>query len=270
METVLMVVTVVALALAIGMSALAWRLLREDRLRSDARVEVLRAMATEPERADPRQPADQFLLLDDARRAEDEDEDEIDDGARRSAAPFVEAHSSRGFSIGRSSLAWLALAALVVGLAGGVSATYAFYGPTAAGLPFTSTARTRPLELVSLIHQAEADTFTVTGLVQNPRDGVDLRNVTAVVYLFDRSGSYFANGKAMLDVTDLSPGEASPFVVRIRNVGGVSRYRIGFQSETSGVIAHVDRRSSSPTSSAPTPEPSTPAAAMEPRSEGRP
>ena len=265
METVLMVVTVVALALAIGMSALAWRLLREDRLRSDARVEVLRAMATDPERADPREPADQFLLLDDERRAQDE----IDDSARRSAPALVEAHSSSGFSIGRSSLAWLALAALVVGLAGGVSATYAFYGPTAAGLPF-GTARARPLELLSLIHEADADTFTVTGLVQNPRDGVDLRNVTAVVYLFDRSGNYFATGKAMLDVTDLDPGETSPFVVRIPNSGGVSRYRIGFQSETSGVIAHINRRSSSPAAEAPTPEPSTPAPAKESHSEGRP
>ena len=49
METVLMVVTLVSLALAIGMSVLAWRLLREDRQRSDARSETLREMAAAPD-----------------------------------------------------------------------------------------------------------------------------------------------------------------------------------------------------------------------------
>src|SRR5581483_8613053 len=48
METLLMIVTVVALALAIGMSVLAWRLIRENRWRSAARAEALQAMAAEP------------------------------------------------------------------------------------------------------------------------------------------------------------------------------------------------------------------------------
>ena len=45
METVLMVVTLVALALAIGMSVIAWRLLRDDRQRSNVRADALREMA---------------------------------------------------------------------------------------------------------------------------------------------------------------------------------------------------------------------------------
>ena len=48
METVLMVVTLVSLTLAIGMSVLAWRLLREDRQRSDARGETLREIPSAP------------------------------------------------------------------------------------------------------------------------------------------------------------------------------------------------------------------------------
>ena len=47
METLLMTVTLVSLALAIGMAVLAWRLLREDRQRSAARAEALEAMAAE-------------------------------------------------------------------------------------------------------------------------------------------------------------------------------------------------------------------------------
>jgi hypothetical protein len=45
METLLVVVTIVALALAIGMSVLAWRLLRDDRQRAVARSEALRTAA---------------------------------------------------------------------------------------------------------------------------------------------------------------------------------------------------------------------------------
>src|ERR1041385_6361573 len=49
METVLMGVTIVALALAIGMAAIAWRLLRADQERAAARAETLLAMATGPD-----------------------------------------------------------------------------------------------------------------------------------------------------------------------------------------------------------------------------
>ena len=54
METLLMIVTVIALALAIGMSVLAWRLLRDNRLRSAARAEALQAMADEVGLREPR------------------------------------------------------------------------------------------------------------------------------------------------------------------------------------------------------------------------
>ena len=59
METVLMVVTLVSLVLAVGMSVVAWRLLRDDRQRSGARSDALREMAAaldvddEPEPENP-------------------------------------------------------------------------------------------------------------------------------------------------------------------------------------------------------------------------
>jgi hypothetical protein len=104
-----------------------------------------------------------------------------------------------------------------------------------------------PIELLSLRHAANNDgSFTVTGLVQNPYGGRVARHVIAVVYLFDRDGNYFASGKAALDFTALEPGEESPFVVHVRDVGRVSRYRVGFRSEEGGVVAHVDRRGQLP------------------------
>lgn len=47
METTLMIVTIIALALALGMSGLAWRLLRDNRHRTAARVQALQQLAEE-------------------------------------------------------------------------------------------------------------------------------------------------------------------------------------------------------------------------------
>ena len=49
MESMLLIVTLVALTLAVAMAGLAWKLLREDRRRAAARVEALVAGAEIPE-----------------------------------------------------------------------------------------------------------------------------------------------------------------------------------------------------------------------------
>ena len=150
---------------------------------------------------------------------------------------------------------WAALAAVAVIMAGAAGAVYALSRPQAVdAIPggrevasVSSPSGARPIELLSLRHAADSDgTFTVTGLVQNPIEGRAARRVIAVVYVFDRDGNYFASGKAALDFTALQPGEESPFVVHIPNVGRVSRYRVGFRSEEGGVVAHVDRRGQLP------------------------
>jgi len=62
METMLIVVTIVALALAVGMAVLAWRLLRDDRRRAAARAESLLSMATSAEEVvAPAAPTDERL-----------------------------------------------------------------------------------------------------------------------------------------------------------------------------------------------------------------
>ena len=107
----------------------------------------------------------------------------------------------------------------------------------------------RPLELLSLRHATDPDgTFIVTGLVQNPSGGQTVRNVMAVVYLFDRDGNYFAGAKAALDFTTFSPATNRPSSCASTNAARISRYRVGFRSEEGGVIAHVDRRGQVPAS----------------------
>ena len=78
--------------------------------------------------------------------------------------------------------------------------------------------------------------------MQNPRSGAPLSRVTVTAFAFDDKGAFLASGRALIDVTALSPGDESPFVVSVPVTETVARYRIGFRGEDGRVIAHVDKR----------------------------
>ena len=105
------------------------------------------------------------------------------------------------------------------------------------------TSAPAPLELLSMRHQRQGTTLTVSGLVRNPGKGAAVNGVTAVVFAFDRTGAFVASGRAPLDFGALAPGDESPFVVNVPNVSEVARYRVTFRSGT-GVVRHIDRRGS--------------------------
>jgi hypothetical protein len=102
-----------------------------------------------------------------------------------------------------------------------------------------------PLELVSLRQAREGETLTVSGMVRNPSGATDRRQVAAVVFLFDRKGSFVASGRAPLDYQALAPGDESPFVITVPGAADVSRYRVSFR-EGDDVLPHVDRREPAP------------------------
>ena len=107
--------------------------------------------------------------------------------------------------------------------------------------PAAAAREQAPLELISMRHQRDGATLTVTGLVRNPDQGADARRVAAVVFVFDRNGSFVTSGRAPLDFVVLEPGGESPFVVTVPNVADVARYRVSFRTDT-GVVRHIDRR----------------------------
>jgi hypothetical protein len=102
-----------------------------------------------------------------------------------------------------------------------------------------------PLELVSLRQARDGETLTVSGTVRNPSAATDRRQVAAVVFLFDRKGSFVASGRAPLDYQALAPGDESPFVITVSGAADVSRYRVSFR-EGDDVLPHVDRREPAP------------------------
>ncbi|MBM3817747.1 MAG: hypothetical protein FJW14_01840 [Acidimicrobiia bacterium] len=71
--------------------------------------------------------------------------------------------------------------------------------------------------------------------------GDTVGSIDAVVSAFNRAGAFVTSAQAPLDLLTLGPGEESPFVVTIPNVGDVGRYRVSFRTD-SGVVRHVDRR----------------------------
>jgi hypothetical protein len=226
MDLVLVGITTISLVLAIGMGVVLFRIWREERLRSDARVVLLAQAAARAEGVLSRQLADEpapALRL----RAE------------------VDAPADL-FAVRETPSRWGGRLAVALAIAAVVSvAGLAFSGArsvrgndTVAGVPAAAT-----LELVALRHTREEHAIVVSGIVHNPRTGAALSDVAATALVFGADGALLASGTAGLDFTTLAPGGESPFVVKIPVSGSVSKYRVGFKRRDGGVIPHVDRRS---------------------------
>jgi hypothetical protein len=208
-----LLVSIVAVALAAFFAALAWRLTREERLRSAARVAALGE------------------AIDEATIAESIESVGVQPAFLTQERPA----SSRGGVI-KVAVGFAGAVALIVAIATmSTSQERRASGPGAA-----PAAQDGSLELLSMRHDRSADTLTVTGLVRNggtaPAD-----RLIAVVFTFDRNGNFVASGRAPVEFLSLSPGDESPFRVSVPNVGDVGRYRVSFRTEA-GIVRHVDRR----------------------------
>jgi hypothetical protein len=102
-----------------------------------------------------------------------------------------------------------------------------------------------PLELVSLSHARQNTRLAVSGLVRNPVAGKPVEKLSAVVFLFDRAGTFVTSSRAHVDFLKLGAGDESPFVVSIDAPASVARYRVSFRTDD-GVVPHIDRRGESP------------------------
>ena len=210
MHTILLSIAVIAVTVAALMSWIAWRLWREERLRSDVRVALLEEMCR-PERG-PAVPLASALFQ---------------------AEPEHRAWPRRlGIAAGIFAAAAL-----------GVVAFGALERP-ATQHPDMLAVAPPPLELLSLGHTQEPGMLVVTGLVQNPRASTARTRVVATAVLLDGSGSMIGDGRAPLDVARLEPGDESPFVIRIPAASSVARYRVSFRGGDDRPLPHVDRRDS--------------------------
>jgi hypothetical protein len=262
MDTLLIAVTVLSLAMAAAMSLVVLKLLREERRRSDARMAALVEATSAPDRrpaADAERravpvarrtapvPKRQVAQSRESHVARDpshvaRDSRHSPDLPLRTMAPTAELFVEPGRRASRGPQIALAAGAMAVLLGVGFTLLGANRG-SASVPPVPATARDgAALELLTLRHTAVAGNLTVSGLVQNPRDGTPLRRLSAVVYALDTNGEVLATNRAPVDLATFGPGEESPFVVDVAVPGGLARYRVGFRTETGDVVAHVDRR----------------------------
>jgi hypothetical protein len=266
MDSILLIVTLVSVAIAATLGAVIAKLLRDERRRSDARVAALTEMAeTEswsepaiveaPARIQPRpatlqaRPAtlEPRIAVPTAGAHIRMSADDLELNQVEPVAPvgelFVQPERRSPWLPRLGVAAALVLVVTAIGFlafsrarSGGAAIEATAVEPVAAQAP------ARSLELLSLTHQQQVEALTISGLVQNPRDGLPLSKITVTAFLFAADGSFLASGRAPLDFTVLRPGDESPFVISVPVQRPVARYRVGFRDEEGRIIGHVDRR----------------------------
>ena len=222
------VIAAISLVVSVVMSAVAWRLAREERRRSRARVAVLASDLADLDL----HPAAAGAPVADLFRAREP-------GSSRFAAVLA---------VGVFAVA-TALAFIVVtgrhSQSGAESRAAVIERPGATAPGPRMTAESAPLELVALGHEREGDGIIVRGVVRNPTAGVERDRVAVVVFLFNRDGGFLTSGLAAVDVPALAPGSQSGFIVTVPHAGEVGRYRVSFRSDDR-IVPHVDRRDHGP------------------------
>ncbi len=284
METTLLIVTALSLIVALAMSVTAWRLNRDERRRSAARVAALSAAAgvsllqaaparsreaESPKAPWARSPRVALRDFDDRLNPPVIDTpDQPSPRPRRSAevldanaegwSPRTEAFPPRtdvdvaSRPILGSTEAPQASRGRQRGLAAAAAVLFVvMLGGVAwvmAGREpsaASAAASSAPLELVALRHERQSSKLAVSGLVRNPAAGHPIDRLSAVVFLFDQQGTFVTSAKAPVDFMRLGSGDESPFVIAVDAPATIARYRVSFRTDQ-GIVPHVDRRGASP------------------------
>ena len=256
MNTVLLILTVLSLVAAAVMGAVAWRLSRDERARSAARIAALSAAADADEEVEsprvvrpaaPLAPAAPVVApwarasLPAATTEEPWSPASVP--AASTEDRFLGSSLARSSSGGQRGLAIAAGILFVTIVIGGIFTV--FGGGSPAGDAAGSARAESPLELVSLRHERQSGGVAITGLVRNPVSGTEVEKLAAVVLLFDQQGALVTSSRADVDFTRLGPGDESPFVITLDAPSTVARYRVSFRNDA-GVVPHIDRRGQEP------------------------
>ena len=256
MDTVLIAVTALSLAMAAGMACRCEAGARGARALGGARGGARRDVGRSRHaiRAVPRCPIVAAPAVSPLQRSEQAVRFEmmtiLTSGSRRPRSAGVEpvCRNQSAVPWGRrfAVIASLAVVVLVIGLV----AVSGKARPTASSAAASSVAQQAPslgdgparVVVAAVCPDENAQRLVISGLVQNPRSGAALSRVVATAFLFGPDGTFLTSSRAPLDFTTLAPGVESPFVVSVPVTGQVARYRVGFRTEDGQVIAHVDKR----------------------------
>ena len=220
MNALLLLVTVLSLATAVVASVVAWRVVTEDRRRSEARVALL-AEAIRADEPPDSQPVALSHLLDGPEPARNR---------QRLLVPAIAG-------------AALVLVLVVGRVAGnGTAPDVSGQGASAAGTASPADAGVpASVDLTALTHELGPDgELRLQGEVRNGPGSANMGAVNVVALLFDRQGAYLSSARAPLQAS-AAEGGAATFLVRIPDGDRVSRYRVSFRAGDR-IVPHVDRR----------------------------
>jgi hypothetical protein len=217
----MLTITVLSLVVAAASGLFAWRSIRREHLRSNARVASLAAAIDDT--SFHRYTADAAPTLDGS----------LDFLSEEGTTTFEAIGDDPSI---RRRLMTVVSGALVV-VAGVVLIAMMSAGYEPPSQPVVSP-HAESLELLSLEAARDGSTLAVSGVVRS-RAEEPLNTVTAVVSAIDAKGRPIGRGSVPLSA--ILPRRDSRFVVRITDVSEAARYRVSFRSAT-GVIRHVDRR----------------------------
>jgi hypothetical protein len=229
----LLLVTIISMLLALVMSVIAWRVGKEERRRSEARVMALASeisLGNRPDRAAP-QPVDELEIR----------------PARRATATVSSGGLFANQATKQPSFRPLAVFCIGVLVFGSAVALAVILGSSAGtrALPVAATSDVKAegplsLELVALGHERDGDRLTVRGAIRSP-SGLEINRLTAVVFLFSRDGTFLTSGRATVEPTTSGRGAEGTFMIIVPGANDVGRYRISFRADDR-VVPHVDRR----------------------------
>jgi hypothetical protein len=226
----LLALALISGALAAVLSAVSWRVARDERQRRDARIAALAA--------DIHGDAPHDLLLHQGVAG-----DGTGFGPAPPFGPPVEAPAtSTSRAVAAAGFFVLAsVTAMTIWARPGPA--IAPRGPLPIGATTIPVAPTpRPLELVALGHERDGDRLTVRGIVRNPSPGADVERLAAVISVFDRNGAFLVSARGSIAAPAMHAGTESSFAVTIPNLANVGRYRVSFE-DADRVVSHVDKRS---------------------------
>ena len=228
MNVLLLVITGLSVVVACVASAIAWRVVRDERRRSEARVAALTDAIYEEA---TQRPVDVGTLLE-PRPASGSRYGfvAIGVGVVVAAGMTIVFSWADPFRVGDST-----------GLKGPSHKVESSTSAHGASRKLAGTPTDAPLELIELEHEHDGHRLVVRGLVRNPANGAERNALMAVVLAYSRSGDLLASGRAAVLQSKLSPGEITPFVVGVPGAENINRIRVSFRT-ASRVELHVDRR----------------------------
>jgi hypothetical protein len=219
MENALVAITLFSIAVAIAASIVAWRVMREERRRSEARIAALAAEIRGESNNEPalREGAPPALVAD-----------------MFAAGPLPSAYPRTAALVGAGAFVVGVLIALVVVVGGDSSEP-----SVAQEEPVVADAT--ELQLLSLEHERRDDQLIVRGTLNNLPAQPEADLPTVVVLLFRSDGGLVTKASATIEPDPLTPDPDGTFAVIVPDASEIGRYRVSFRKYDQ-VVPHVDRR----------------------------